>query len=439
LEFSLAQTVTTGGLVLPDGQLIEILRGDKGAPKLTLLHFDGKAVRIGEELKLQGRIYRPVKFETSFLEALRLPSNVGAFGPATDLISDLTQAVHNFTGLERHYSRLSAFYFVMTWFCDCLRTAPRLSIFGSPSRAADQFMRLATAFCHHGILLTSVSPSGLLSLPFSFGLTLLLRQRQVSTPLMQLLDAATKTGHFVPRKGELVEPFSPVVLQTDKPLHESADCAGIEVPLWPARQDPPLLDRETEEALARQFQCRLLAFRLANFAQTRDSRFVAPNLSSPIGDTARSLGACFSNAPELQEEIVALLQTSDTQARLQRATNHESLAIEALLFHAHEAQGDPSASVHVGALANTIGVLSKGRGHLIKLSPRAGGELLRSLDFKTIRIDRNGRGVVLLKDIVTRVHEVASDRQVPSLAEGAPGCAQCQRMRELPAGGGLRS
>jgi len=156
-----------------------------------------------------------------------------------------------------------------------------------------------------------------------------------------------------------------------------------------------------------------------------------------MGDTARSLGACFSNDPELQGEIVALLRSADTHARVQRATDHESLAVEALLFRAHEAQGDPGAGVHVGALAHTMKVLSTGRGDPTLLSARAVGNLLRSLYFKTEKLDRNGRGVVLFKDIVTRVHQLASDRQVPSLAEGAPGCALCQRMQELHAGGEL--
>jgi hypothetical protein len=433
----LAQSVKTSGQILPSGDLIEIVRSSKGARKLNLLHFDGKAARISEKLDLHGTNYMPIQYEASFLDALRLPSKVGAFGPANALVAELAKTVQEFTGLEHRFSRLTAFYFVMSWFFDCLRTAPRLSVFGPPSRAGDQFMRLAAAFCHHGILLTSVSPSSLLSLPFSFGLTLLLRQRRVSAPTVQLLDAATKTGHFVPRKGKLIEPFSPVVLHVDRSLGESADCGGIDVPLWPTRQDPPLLDRETEETLAEQFQCRLLAFRLANFAQTRKSRFNAPDLSSPMGDTACSLGACFSNHPELQGEIVALLRSSDTHARVQRATDHESLAVEALLFHAHEAQGDPSASAHVGALAHTMKVLSTGRGDPTLLSARAVGELLRLLDFKTERLDRNGRGVVLLRDTVTRIHEIAADRQVPSLAEGAPGCALCQRMRELHAGGEL--
>jgi hypothetical protein len=436
-SFSLAQTVKTSGQVLPNGDLIELLRGSKNPCKLNLLHFDGKVAQISEKLELQGTTYVPTEFEASFLEALLLPSHVDAFGPAKALVADLTSAIQNFTGLEQHYSRLSAFYFVMTWVCDCLRTVPRLSVFGPPSLSMDQFMRLAVVFCRHGVLLSSVSPSNLLSLPFSFGLTLVLRQRRVSASMLQLLDAATKIGHFVPRSGKLVEPFSPVVLQSDRPLGDSTDYVGLDVPLWPTRHDPPLLNLETEETLAEQYQCRLLAFRLVNFAETRKSRFVAPDLSSPIGDTARSLGACFSNDPELQREIVTLLRAADAQARLLRATNKESLAIEALLFHAHEAQGDPGAGVHAGKLAKTMEVLSNGRGAPIKLSARAVGELLRALGFQTKKLDRKGRGVVLLNDIVTRIHEVASDRQVPSVAEGAPGCAQCQRMRELHAGGGL--
>jgi hypothetical protein len=196
--------VKTSGQALANGDLIEILGGSNGAPKLNLLYSDGKVVRIGDKLKLNGTTYLPVEFEESFLGALRLPSRVAASGPANALVADLARAIQNFAGLGNHFSRLTAFYFLMTWFCDCLRTAPRLSVFGPPSRAADQFMRLAAAFCRHSVLLTSASPSGLLSLPFSFGLTILLRLRRVSPPTLQLLDAATKAGQFVPRKGTFI-------------------------------------------------------------------------------------------------------------------------------------------------------------------------------------------------------------------------------------------
>lgn len=418
----------TAGEVFPDGSMIEILRLSSASPELVLLYSDGKKVLTGKKLKVQGHSYTPVEFEADFLKAVTLPAGVNAYGSAKGLVDDLAKAVQNFTGLEHHFSRLSAFFFVATWFCDCLNIAPRLSVFGPTSRAVDQFMRLAAAFSRHGVLLTGLAPSGLLSLPFELGLTLLLRQSRVSPRMRELLNASKRARHFVMQNGKFVEPFSPVVLQFDKPIDE---LEGIGLPVWPRRQNPQLLERETEGKLAEQFQPRLLAFRLANFTPTRKSSFEAPELNSPIGDAARSLGACFSNDPELQAEIVSLLRTYDTHARVVQATNPEALVLEALLFHVHDAKGDRSASVYVGDIAHTIKLICNDRGNPIRLSPRAVGEILGSMGFKTEKLDRYGRGIALLSSIVTRVHELASERQVPSLSQGAPGCAACQHAREV--------
>ena len=46
--------------------------------------------------------------------------------------------------------------------------------------------------------------------------------------MIQMLDAATKRGQFVPQNGKLVEPFSPIVLLSDKPLGDLVNRAGIE-------------------------------------------------------------------------------------------------------------------------------------------------------------------------------------------------------------------
>jgi hypothetical protein len=91
--------------------------------------------------------------------------------------------------------------------------------------------------------------------------------------------------------------------------------------------------------------------------------------------------------------------------------------------------GKGNGAIHVGEIATAVGVLNKGRDETEIPSPRALGDTLRALGFMTERLDRNGRGIMLCRDIRRRVHETAMNFGVPSLAEGMRGCEDCKFVR----------
>jgi hypothetical protein len=279
------------------------------------------------------------------------------------------------------------------------------------------------------VLLSGVKPGALLSLPFSFGLTLIIRERKLREHLKPFLDAATAKDQYILANGRLLNPFCSVILITEKPIDNVSSGIEIEVPVWPASGGVPRLDAPTESQITSEFQDKLLAFRLENFGVTRRTSFDPPELLSTFREVACSLGSCFSSDPDLQREIVALLRSSDKHARVVRSTNPEAVLLEALLFFCHERSGDSRASVHVRELAEAMNVINTGRGEPHSPSPRGVGELLRSVGFQTTRLDKSGRGIMLCRDISDRVHELAMRFAVPSMREGTPGCVTCKSMR----------
>jgi len=424
------ETLKTTGQIFPDGHAIEMVRqaGDE-ATNLALLHWDGEQSRISTSLELNGRIYEPPKLSSTILRALRFPSELRGFGSPAALVKNLTAVIAKYSGLSDHLSRLTAFSLVATWLADIVGAAPRLIVHGSPGRAVDQLMKILNCLCRRALVLANVTSGGLLSLPFPLELTLLLRYEKMTKPLRQFLMASRTKGQFMVRGGELIKVFCPMVLQLEQPIGNPGLIAGIELPTRVIRRDVPFFDSTAAEAIAKEFQGQLLAYRLANLQAARNSDFDPTELTSLVRETARSIGVCFSSDPNLQAEIVALLRNADAHERVLSSTCQEAAAVEAMLFLCHGKNGKGNGAIHVGEIAAVLRVLNQGRTEIDIPSPRALGDTLRALGFMTERLDRNGRGTMLCRDIRRRVHETAMNFGVPSLSEGLPGCEDCKFVR----------
>jgi hypothetical protein len=273
-------------------------------------------------------------------------------------------------------------------------------------------------------------PEVLLSLPFEFGLTLVFNQCRLTEGLRQFLDASSNANQFVVQGGRFVNPFCSVALHTERVIGESAAFASIKLPLWPIRTEIAFLDFSTEEEIGKEFQAKLLTFRLSNVQVARKCNFDPSELSSPSRETARSLGACYSGDPDLQREIVSLLRDADAQARVRSSTCQEAVVVEAMLFLCHEKNGDKGGNLRVSEIADAVRVINIGREEITSPSPRGVGEILRALGFETTKLDKKGRGIILCRDIDRRVHEVAFNFGVPSLWKGMPNCVGCKSVWE---------
>jgi hypothetical protein len=118
------------------------------------------------------------------------------------------------------------------------------------------------------------------------------------------------------------------------------------------------------------------------------------------------------------------LQGHDEALRLDRVSQIHSILVEALLVCCHERRP----AVHVSEIADLTNDILSRQGESLELSPREVGGKLKTLGFRTTRLDSSGRGLYILGETCNRIHELGTLYGVPSLKERLPGCAHCQEL-----------
>ena len=106
----------------------------------------------------------------------------------------------------------------------------------------------------------------------------------------------------------------------------------------------PVINCATMEKICAEFQSKLLDYRLKILAKVRKADFDGPTLPTPFRMMAQALGACIVDAPQLQADIVRLLESQAAVLRESRLLDPNCVAIEALLALCHGENG----SIRVG-------------------------------------------------------------------------------------------
>jgi hypothetical protein len=87
----------------------------------------------------------------------------------------------------------------------------------------------------------------------------------------------------------------------------------------------------------------------------------------------RVLGAAVADSSALQQRLIVTLRNFDEQCRATQFHTRSATMLEALLLLCHNSRSD----VFVGEIAEVANAIFEGRGDNIKLSARAGGDILR--------------------------------------------------------------
>ena len=140
-------------------------------------------------------------------------------------------------------------------------------------------------------------------------------------------------------------------------------------------------------------------------------------------ELARSLGACTPDDPDLQAELINLLQEQDTEIRAARWTDLDTVVIEAVLFYCHEAA---RGFVYVGEIARTVETILQERGESMVMEPGLVGKRLRSLRLMTEPRDSKGVRLLLTNAVRCLVHELARDYEVAPIQDGVERCQHCK-------------
>jgi hypothetical protein len=407
----------TGGEVFSDGSLLEIVHDPSGAARPTLLHWDGKVATVGPEMILGGCRYVPVELDPNLYRHLRLPSRLVKYGSTTQLFDNVRGLIAKYSGLTDKYSDLLTYFVFSTFFVDCLETVPCVILHGCASAEAVALLRLLGWFCRHPVLLTDAG----LSVPECLRPTRLICQSHIS--LDKLLAPLQLSGFGTSRHGSVHEISSATAIYLgDAELRSPFIDSCLRIPVAPSRLIASRIDEEREAAVLKELQNQLLSYRLLHFTKVKSSNFDVPEFSGSVRGLARTLGACIVEAPDLLTTLVMRLQDCDQAMRLDRVSQIHSILIEALLVCCHERRSDVHI-VDVAELANDI--LSR-HGESLQLSAREVGGNLKTLGFRTVRLDSAGRGLYMLGEDCKRIHELGTLYNVPSLHERLPGCPHCQ-------------
>lgn len=328
--------------------------------------------------------------------------------------------------LSENLVSLAAYSVLASWFVDCTATPVCLSIVSPRPGQGSQLTRLLGCLYRRALLLGQTTLTGICSLPLDFQPALLIENGKCDGQLLKLLRPLNAHDAYVPWKGRLINVCGAKVVCTEESLPGDLLGAGFtEIHVPPARRSLPILDQRAQQQIAEEFQPQLLMYRLRNYHRVSVSEFDAPDLTSPVRNIARCLGASVPGEPGLQGEIAPLLQGQSDQILLKCETDLDLVVIEAMPGLCHEKERQ---SFHVAEVSNNANKILERRGELLEMNPWMVGRKLNRLGISTTKLDSAGRGALLVNTMRHHVHNLAWERKVSTIYDHAEQCSHCKSL-----------
>ena len=296
-----------------------------------------------------------------------------------------------------------------------------LSLWSPVANDGARVLRLLSCLCRQALALAGTSARDLNLLPPELQATLLIFRPASGRRLRELLAACGWQGFNAVRSGQFGEFVGSVALSTHAPLKDRTLDPMIEVLITPSRRPLPILDIRVQRELAKDFQPKLLQYRLLHFmaATMAGSDEVVPR--GPASQLVTGLRACFADEPKLRDEQIALLIESEQNSDRARLTDPRVPLIEVLWVRCHE---EGREKLHVAEIAVDVNAVFSTNGDS-ELSDRMVGSLLKSLGLRTHPLDRDGRGIKFDPPTRKLIHQLARVYRVPSAETPFTGCLEC--------------
>lgn len=428
LEFD-SEAIETGGFTFSDGRSVGLIRDSGGG----LRFLDSRRKGAVESIEAAGRTYIPPALNASLLEVLTLPTGRVSCGSTTDLFNKI-HALFLGNGIPDESARLFAYFAISTWFLDVLPIAPFLKIIGSRPEA-HLALQLLGSVVHHGIRLADLNLAGFHSLPLYIQLTLLMEH--IPQSLNRILSASTYPDAYILLREGLTDLCCAKAVYAGTTLTDGfAGEPILRINLAPRREKLPVIDSATQQAIAAEFQPRLLDYRLTYAGRVRGSDFDVPGFLPDLRIVAQSLAACIVDAPEMQAAIAPLLGGQQEFMRSNRWVDPHCVALEALLNRCH---GFPvSRRLGIGEIAGTATAILAERGETTKLEPKLIGNFLRMLGLSPKR-DSQGYAVFLTDAVRRQIHRLAHDNEIEAVSQAGTNCVQCAEIIGVNGGSGITS
>jgi hypothetical protein len=414
------ESIVTGGEVLPDGTMLELVRNPADPKEGMLLQWkDGRSV-ISKEIRLEVNRFIPLQRDARLIQ--HLPVKAEPYGSTEALFHETVEFIEEFSGLKGDEVTLLSFFSFCSFFPDCVSMSPCVLVHGSSPTECISLLRVLGCICRHPVLLASAALSGL---PEQLTPTRLICQSD--STVEKFLAVLQFPGFRVAHAQGLRQLSGATAINVSTAELKSAftsSCIWLHVP--PVGKSFSTQDEQRVAPRIDELQNRLLDYRLQNYPKVSTSTFDVPAFAGSTRDLARTLGACIIDASELQARLVRLLQTRDEAERVGRTSTLDCVVVEALVVCCHERRP----SVHVAQLTGLVNAILSRNREVLNLGERQVGTILKKLGFRTTKLDKNGRGIYLLNGQCARIHELARSYGVPTVARGGlPGCPYCHPPR----------
>ncbi len=442
---------------LPDGSLVELVKDPHDHAALCLLRWrDGKAT-LGRRIELGHKTLVPPSIDPTLVRVVRWPSGIMPCGDSQELLRAIELRLAEGFDLPDESVNLLSKFILSTWFPDRLPVAPYLWIVGPPESGKTTLLRFLHRVCRRAVLVGDLTAASLYQLTSLLRPTLLIDESdfgksRMSLDVQRLLRTGNTPEMLTFRNGRPFETYGAKVFAS-RQLPDDAALASraILIRMSPTRRKLRPIRPEWLEQVAEEFQAKLLAIRLSNYAKLGTS----PEFSSSVEhltprmrDLAYALATPLLGNTELEGELVTALKDQDEDARLDRYEEREWLAVGALFAICHDGIRNrmgwwPVIEVLVGGIAGKVNQDLELRGDSRRFSAKAMGKTLGALHIRTKKLGRLGRGIELTPSIRRKIHQLARDygitrRDLLTNVHGECGGMPCELCIEYDVTGGLK-
>jgi hypothetical protein len=402
---------------LPDGSPLEFVR-PAACTQLQLVRPKGQKISAPSKTVTIGtQRYTPTTLESSWALAIHFPRTVGESRPTSELFGAISEFFQKGLTCPPGTAELITAFVVGTWFADLIYLPP-LWVLAPDAIDRTVLLERLSCVCRQSLLLADCSRATVASLPPDLKPTLLFEVARASaaTPVLAI---TSRHGFYVTRRNRALDNALAVGVASGDPPDTDMPVLKLMFPPGSARDSIGNAANLEEESAA--LQAALARYRLEQY---RNLPHTAPELKA-LTRTGQVLAASLTARIEdstVRDRIVAALQQQDEQVRAERSTELHAIALEALLAPCHRQEKE----MLVGDFSELDNAILEGRGQAPRFTPRAFGQLLRSLGLTNARRTKQGWSLPL--DTATRgsIHRIASTYGVETPAQAE--CEECCRL-----------
>jgi DNA-binding IscR family transcriptional regulator len=361
-----------------------------------------------DEANFVGKKFAQAEYKRDPWESMPLPTGYAAYGTTEELFARIKLAIAEQTHLSDKDSALLTLWVFSTWFHDVLSIAPGLVITG-PAHDGDAVLHALYPFCYHPILVAGMTGAALSVIKWDKKPTLLIFEPNLSRRLAALLCSSTRRGYLALRTvsgapRSAFDYYGPKAIYAgeDPPIRAMLQ-HSVHINASPAPGVYSQHVARMSEEMTQSLQNQLLRYRSEHLPEVSKLELYAAGLSPDFNAIASALGECIVDAPDLQDELVSLLDPYSEQQIAERIDDLGTLAVGAALALCHQGKDQ----VRVGEIAAEVNRIQKERSERLQYSAEKVGHRLKRAGLLTRRLGAAGNGLLMDHATQAQLHEVA--------------------------------